>query len=107
MWSVLQKCKQVCSCHTKPDPACTACRTVAKNYDCTSDNAQVQSLSLGTANVDSSDIKEVVNPTVDSSDTRRVATNLNELALSNMFEVLATNLDVSSVLGLLRLVLYN
>ena len=63
--------------------------TVAKNYDYTSDNVEVQGLSLARATVDSS-------ATVDSLDTTRVAMNLNDLVLSDRFEVLAANSDVIS-----------
>ena len=56
---------------------------------------KVQSLSFARANVYSSDTRNVVDHTVDSSNTRKVATDLNELDLSNRFEVLATNSDVN------------
>ena len=81
--------KQVCLCHIKLDPACMEYITVAKNYDYTCDNVEVQGLSLARATVDSS-------ATVDSLDTTRVAMNLNDLVLSDRFEVLAANLDVIS-----------
>ena len=93
-----KECKQVCWCHIKPDPVCKVCSTVAKNYDCISDRMDAQTAPFSRDKTHTSDIRKVVKPTV-SSNTTRLLTNLNELALSSRFEVLATNSDVELDIG--------
>ena len=64
-------------------------------YDCISDRINAQTLPFSRDKTHSLDITKVVNSTT-SFNTTRVVTNLNQLALANRFQVLATNLDVES-----------
>ena len=90
-----KECKQVCWCHIKPDPACQVCTIVLKNGQCSSDSMDVKTAPCPRDKIHTSDIRKLLKPNV-TSNTTRLVTNSNELALSNRCKALATNSDVES-----------
>ena len=90
-----KECKQVSWCHIKLDLACQVCTIVPKNGQCSSDSMDVKTAPCSRDKIHTSDIRKLLKPTVPSNSTRLV-TNSNEVALSNRLEALATNSDVES-----------
>ena len=88
--------KQVSFTHSESDPAAKVCTEIKYN-DCTSDRVNAQTLATSSEQLPSSDIRKLVKSPV-TLNNKTVTTYINELPLSNKFEVLAENSVVESVL---------
>ena len=78
---------------SESDPGGKVCNEI-KYYDCISDNVNAQTLATSSEQLRSSDIRKLVK----SPNNQTVTTYINELPLSNKFELFAKNSVVESVL---------